>query len=388
MHADSSPPVPTLPDGVRSRYVTNGNDLTMHVLEAGCAGQPLIVLLHGFPELAYTWRHVLPALAAAGYYVVAPDQRGYGHTTGWDGDYDGDLASYRPLNLVRDVLGLTAALGYRSVAAVVGHDMGSTVAGWCAIARPDVFRSVVFMSAPFAGAPAFPFNTAAMAPRADSPAAPDLDAELAALDPPRKHYQHYFRGRDADTDMRHCPQGIHAFLRAYFHMKSGDWSGNAPQPLAAMTAAELARMPGYYIMERDRTMAETVALAMPAEDAIARCEWLPDDALAAYTEAFERTGFQGGLQWYRAFALPAHQAELYTFSGRVVTQPACFIAGDRDWGVYQAPGRFERMQSRGCADMRGCHLLPGAGHWVQQEAPQAVNSRLLAFLDDAVPVGP
>ncbi|SEO90768.1 alpha/beta fold hydrolase [Aquisalimonas asiatica] len=385
MHADSPPPVPALPDGVRSRRIANGNGLTMHVLEAGRAGQPLIVLLHGFPELTYTWRHVLPSLAAAGYHAVAPDQRGYGHTTGWDGDYDGDLASYRPLNLVRDVLGLTAALGYRSVAAVVGHDMGSTVAGWCAIARPDVFRSAVFMSAPFAGAPAFPFNTADTPPRPADASAPDLDARLAALDPPRRHYQHYFRGRAADTDMRRCPQGIHAFLLAYFHMKSGDWDGNAPRPLASMAAAELARMPGYYIMARDHTMPQTVAPAMPSVDAIARCQWLPDAALAVYSDAFEHTGFQGGLQWYRAFALPAYQAELYTFSGRAVTQPACFIAGDRDWGVYQAPGRFERMHSRGCTDMRGCHLVPGAGHWVQQEAPDAVNAHLLAFLGDAVP---
>lgn len=370
----------TLPPGIRSRHIDNGNGLTMHVLEAGQAGQPLVMLLHGFPELAYTWREVMPPLAAAGYYVVAPDQRGYGLTTGWDGDYDGDLASYRQLNLVRDVLGLTAALGCHSVAAVVGHDMGSTVAGWCAIARPDMFRSAVFMSAPFAGAPAFPFDTAGAAPRSKA-ATSDLDAELAALDPPRRHYQHYFRSRDADADMRCCPQGIHAFLRAYFHMKSGDWSGNAPHPLASMAAAELARMPGYYIMERDSTMAETVAPAMPTAEAINHCRWLPEDALAVYSEAFNRTGFQGGLQWYRAFATPAHLAELYTFSGRQVEQPASFIAGERDWGVYQAPGRFERMQSRACTDMRACELIPSAGHWVQQEAPEAVTAHLLAFLD-------
>src|SRR5882724_7460628 len=96
----------------------------------------LLLLLHGFPELGYSWRKVMPALAAAGYHVIAPDQRGYGRTTGWHGDYDGDLASFRLLNLVRDALGLVAALGYRSVEAVVGHDFGSSVAAWCALVRP------------------------------------------------------------------------------------------------------------------------------------------------------------------------------------------------------------------------------------------------------------
>src|SRR5919205_1815856 len=113
-----------LPSGVRSRFLDGINGLRVHVLEAGfeSAGRPCVLLLHGFPELAYSWRKVMPALAAAGFHVVAPDQRGYGRTTGWDGDYDGDLGSFRLLNLVRDTLGLVAALGRRSVEAVVGHD--------------------------------------------------------------------------------------------------------------------------------------------------------------------------------------------------------------------------------------------------------------------------
>ena len=129
-------------------------------------GRPCLLLLHGFPELAYSWRKVMLPLAEAGFHVVAPDQRGYGRTTGWDGDYDGDLGSFRLLNLVRDALGLVSALGYRSVAAVIGHDFGSPVAAWCALVRPDVFRSVVLMSAPFAGPPALPFDTADAPPAA------------------------------------------------------------------------------------------------------------------------------------------------------------------------------------------------------------------------------
>ena len=118
-----------------------------------------MLLLHGFPELAFSWRKVMPVLAEAGYHVIAPDQRGYGRTTGWDPDYDGDLASFRLPNLVRDALGLVSAFGYRSVDAVIGHDFGSSVAAWCALIRPDVFRSVVMMSAPFGGPPSLPFNT-------------------------------------------------------------------------------------------------------------------------------------------------------------------------------------------------------------------------------------
>ena len=152
-----------LPDGIRSRFVHNNNGLRVHMLEAGFEGRdrPCVVLLHGLPELAYSWRKVMMPLASAGFHVIAPDQRGYGRTTGWDPDYDGDLASFRIQNLVKDVLGLALALGYRSVHAVVGHDFGSPVAAYCALIRPDVFRSVVLMSAPFAGPPALPFDTAA-----------------------------------------------------------------------------------------------------------------------------------------------------------------------------------------------------------------------------------
>src|ERR1700686_5444060 len=145
----------TLPPGIRSRMVSDVNGLTVHMLEAGFedAGRPAVLLLLGFPELAYSWRKVLLPLAAAGYHVVAPDQRGYGRTTGWDAAYDGDVAPFRRLNRVRDALGLVSALGHSTVAAVIGHDFGSPVAAWCALVRPDVFQSVVLSSAPFSGAP-------------------------------------------------------------------------------------------------------------------------------------------------------------------------------------------------------------------------------------------
>src|SRR6185312_12521255 len=161
MNMTTLPDIP-LPAGIRSRFVEGINGLRLHVLEAGyeTRGRPCVLLLHGFPELAFSWRKVMPALAEAGYHVIAPDQRGYGRSTGWDADYDADLNAYRLLNLVRDALGLVSAFGYTSVDAVVGHDFGSSVAAWCALVRPDVFRSVVLMSAPFAGPPSLPFGTA------------------------------------------------------------------------------------------------------------------------------------------------------------------------------------------------------------------------------------
>ena len=369
-----------LPSGIRARMVDNHNGLRMHVLEAGVeqAGRGCVLLLHGFPELAYSWRKVMPALAAAGYYVVAPDQRGYGRTTGWDPDYDGDLGSFRALNLVRDTLGLLHALGRREVAAVVGHDFGASVAAWCALMRPDVFRSMVLMSAPFPGPPALPFNTANGA--ALPAPGDDIHQALAALPRPRKHYHWYYSTRAADVDMQHCPQGVHAFLRGYFHHKSADWTHNQPHELHGWTATELAQMPTYYIMDLDQNMAQTVAAHMPTDAAASACSWLSDDELIVYSLEYSRQGFQGGLQWYRCRTSGQFNTELEVFSGRTIDVPSCFIAGACDWGVYQSPGTLQAMQQRVCTQFTNCHLLPGAGHWVQQEQPEAVNEALLAFL--------
>jgi pimeloyl-ACP methyl ester carboxylesterase len=369
-----------LPAGIRSRLVDNINGLSMHVLEAGfeSQGRPLIVLLHGFPELAYSWRRIMPALATAGFHVIAPDQRGYGRTTGWDDRYDSDLSAFRPLNLVRDILGLVAAFGYRSVATVVGHDYGSMVAAYCALIRPDVFRSVVLMSAPFGGPPPLPFDTLGRQRNGAAPAT-DMNAALAALAPPRKHYHAYYSTREADADMRNGAAGVHDFLRAYYHYKSADWAGNMPHPLASWTAAELAKLPTYYVMNLNEGMAETAAAQMPSAAAIAACRWLPDHELAVYSDNYRRTGFQGGLNWYRCRFVPEFNAELEIFSGRSIDIPSCFIAGKSDWGVYQRPGDVERMQGSACTRMQGLHLIAGAGHWVQQEKSDEVARLLTEF---------
>jgi pimeloyl-ACP methyl ester carboxylesterase len=363
-----------LPDGVRARLLTGINGLDVHVLEAGHEqpGRPAVLLLHGFPELAYSWRKVLPALAAAGYHAIAPDQRGYGRTTGWDGRYDGDLASYRFLNLVRDAMGVVAALGHRSVEAVVGHDFGVTVAAYGALVRPDFFKRTVLMSGPFAGPP--PLEAARPGH------SPDIHAALAALPRPRKHYQRYYSTREANEHMWKAPQGVHAFLRAYFHHKSADWKANKPIPLKSWTAEELAKMPTYYIMDLADDMPATVAKEMPSPSEIADNKWLTEDELSVYSREYERTGFQGGLQWYRVRTGGRFNGELEVFAGRTIDVPSAFISGKNDWGIHQNPGALDKMQKTACTRMKDVHLVEDAGHWVQQEQPDEVNRLLARFL--------
>jgi pimeloyl-ACP methyl ester carboxylesterase len=393
--ANEAPPYGngTLAAGIRSRSVSSVNGLTVHVLESGyeTPGRPAVLLLHGFPELAYSWRKIMPPMAAAGYHVIAPDRRGFGRTTGWDDSYDGDLDSFSTLNMALDALALVFALGLRSVAAVVGHDAGSPVAAWCSLLRPDVFRSVVMMSAPFAGPPALPFNTAepAHGPGAtEAPSGADIEAQLAALSRPRKYYMRYFCTREANANMLNAPQGLHAFLRAYYHYKSAGWKLNKPFPLKARTADELAKMPTYYVMDLDLGMAETVAREMLSAAEVAACHWLTEDEISVYDTEYGRTGFQGGLQAYRCIYDSKQIAELRLFSDRTVDVPSCFIAGESDWGVYQTPGAAEKMRDRACTRMVGFYLVGGAGHWVQQEQAEEVSALLIQFLQDQTRRGP
>jgi pimeloyl-ACP methyl ester carboxylesterase len=380
----------TIPAGIRSRTVANVNGLTVHMLEAGyeTAGRPAILLLHGFPELAYSWRNVMLPLAGAGYHVIAPDMRGYGRTTGWDRSYDADPDPFRILNMVRDALGLVYALGYRSVAMVAGHDAGAPIASWAALIRPDVFRSATILSSPFEGPPSMPFDTANGAP-ASRPALTDdeLDAELAKLNPPRKYYQNYQRTRGANDNMLHAPQGLHAFFRAYYHYKSADWKGNKPHPLKARVAEEMAKIPTYYVMERDKGMAETVAPMMPSAAEIAACKWLTEAEVEVYATEYARTEFTGALQGYRVRrgSDPKSLADMRTFSSRAIDVPSMYVAGRSDWGVYQTPGAVDRMRTTACTRMLGFHLLEGAGHWVQQEQPEQVSALLIQFLRDQKP---
>jgi pimeloyl-ACP methyl ester carboxylesterase len=370
-----------LPPGIRSRFIDNVNGLRMHVLEAGfeTPGRPALLLLHGYPELAYSWRTVMGPLAAAGYHVFAPDVRGYGRTTPAPVVYDDDLRPFGSLNKIKDMLALVSAMGYRSIAGVIGHDQGSPLAGWCALARPDVFKAVAMMSAPFGGAPTLPFNTANGARPAPTPSDNIYD-ELAKLTPPRKHYQRYYQTREANENMWHPPQGLHAFLRAYYHMKSADWKANRPAPLSARIASEWAKLPRYYIMDLDKGMAEQVAAEMPSAAEIAANRWLPEADLRVYTEEYGRTGFQGGLNGYRG---SPGNVDLQVFAGRTIDVPSTFMGGKSDWGVYQNPGALDRLEKTVTTRYKGTHLVDGAGHWVQQEQPGVISRLLIDFLKSA-----
>jgi pimeloyl-ACP methyl ester carboxylesterase len=260
---------------------------------------------------------------------------------------------------------------------VIGHDQGSPLAGWCACARPDVFRSVAMMSAPWGGTPTLPFNTAG-APRGAAPPPPDtIYDDLAKLTPPRKHYQRYYQTREANENMWHAPQGLQAFLRAYYHMKSADWKQNDPHPLAARTAAEWGKLPRYYVMDLDKGMAEQVTTDMPSPAEIAANKWLPDSELRVYTEEYGRTGFQGGLNGYRG---SPGDVDLQLFAGKTIDVPSTFMGGKKDWGVYQNPGSLERLEKNFTTKYDGTHLVDGAGHWVQQEQPQVLSGLLIDFL--------
>jgi pimeloyl-ACP methyl ester carboxylesterase len=354
----------TLPVGIRSRIIDNNNGVKMHILESGFQDRcrPCVVLLHGFPELGYTWRNQLLPLAQAGFHVIAPDLRGYGRSVKTPVTYDDDILQYSRRNLVSDVVGLVCALSCAKVAGVIGHDWGSPVAAWCALIRPDVFQSVVLVSTPFGR------------PR-KAVAGTDIDGDLAALPRPRKHYSSYWATRGANEDMWHAPQGVHDLLRALYYFKSADWKGNKPFPLKSWTATELAKMPEYYVMDLVKTTAQTMAAVMPSNAQIAACKWMSEKDLQVYSSEYLRTGFQGGLNYYRG--------DLTAFAGRTIDVPACYIAGASEWGVYQTPGAFEAMQHGACTRLMGVHLVKGAGHSVVEEQAEQVNVLLVDFLREA-----
>ncbi|KAH7075230.1 Alpha/Beta hydrolase protein [Paraphoma chrysanthemicola] len=377
------PPLP-LPDGVSENYVhcpTNG--LTFHILEAGYTPQknrPLIVLCHGYPELAFSWRKIMPAIAEAGFYVVSFDQRGYGRTTGWDTSpfAETDLSQFSLTSVVRDVVTLVHALGYREVKCIVGHDFGAVTSSMSALMRPDLFKSVVMMSHPFKAPAALPFDIA----HGDGQVPPppiDIQAELAKLPEPRKHYKWYNSTARAGSDWSSPAQGLHAFLRGYLHVKSADWKHNKPHALTGWNAEQLAEMPHYYILPLDRTMPEAIADMMATEDASATKRWMSDGDLDVYVQEWSRTGFQGGLNFYRTTTNPARLKDLELFAGKKIECPSTFISGRQDWGNYQQPGAIAAYPES-CSDFRGIKFIDGAGHWPQQEQPEKVAEAILEFL--------
>ncbi|KAI9657425.1 MAG: hypothetical protein M1821_003107 [Bathelium mastoideum] len=391
-------PLP-LPSGITERqvdcYDTAG--LSFHILEAGYDSskqKPLVLLIHGFPEIAFSWRKVMLPIAAAGYYVVAVDQRGYGRTVGWDNSpYDKvDMTQFTITNLVRDFVILVHALGYHQVKCVVGHDFGAVPAAMGALMRGDMFTSCVVMSHPHNPPGSLPFNTAHTDSSNSASEPPkvqeskDIQADLARLPNPRKHYKYHNSTPSAAQEWDSPPQGLATLLRGYIHLKSAAWPANTPHPLAGWTAEALAEMPEYYIMPLQGSMGDVVARLMAAEpDERARASraWLSDADLAVYAGEWQRTGFQGGLNWYRSGTDARLNRDLALFAGRKIEVPCVFVSGAADWGNYQQPGALEAMlEGRSCADCRGFRKVQGAGHWPQQEQPEKVVEEILKFLGE------
>jgi pimeloyl-ACP methyl ester carboxylesterase len=309
---------------VNHREVTV-NGIQMHIAEQGTG--PLVLLLHGFPESWYSWRHQFQPLADAGFHVVAPDQRGYAGT-----DRPDNIEDYTLLHLVGDVIGLIHALGERE-AVVIGHDWGAPVAWNTALLRPDIIRGVAGLSVP---------------PTRRAPAKP-----LSLLEQRfgKGFYQIYFQEPGvADAELG---ADLKDTFRRFLVAASGDGSGGAP------------------VADGDGFLS-----TMPYPETLP--SWLTEADIDAFAEQYERNGFTGGLNWYRNidrnWELTAAWAEAQ------ITPPAFYITGTRDVvRTFAMPGFIEKLPEL-APNLRGVLDLDGCGHWTQQERPDEVNAALIEFL--------
>jgi pimeloyl-ACP methyl ester carboxylesterase len=312
-----------------SHRMVETNGIQMHIAEAGEG--PLVVLCHGFPESWYSWRHQLEALAAAGYRAVAPDQRGFGQT-----DKPGSPDQYTQLHLVGDVVGLVQALGEEQ-AVIVGHDWGAPVAWHAGLFRPDIFRAVVGMSAPYT-------------PRGK--VRPTDGMRAAAGD--NFFYILYFQ--EPGVAEAELEADVRRSLRMFLYSGSGD-------PPKGQVLRPLPRTAKFLDMMTD-----------PGED---WHTWLAPEDLDFYVQEWERTGFRGGLNWYRA--VDRTWELMAPWQGAKMTRPCMFIAGDRDGVILMNPRALEELEAN-APDLRAKVILPDAGHWTQQERPEEVNAALIGFL--------
>jgi pimeloyl-ACP methyl ester carboxylesterase len=304
-------------NGIGMRVATQGNG-------------PLVLLCHGFPELWCSWRQQMAALAGAGWRAAAPDMRGYGGT-----DAPAEPAQYTMLHHVGDMVGLVHALGEKQ-AVIVGHDWGAPAAWTAALLRPEIFRAVVGMSVPY------------------SPPGPvDLLSALRQAGGSRFYMQYFQTPGVAEAELQ---ADVAATMRRATFSLSGDGAGGVATILP----------PGKGFLHNTVDPA-----TMPA--------WVDSEDLAYSVAEFERTGFRGGLNWYRAIRLSWEL--LAPWRGAVIHQPSLFIGGDRD-DVLKFPNSRASIDKFGqtLPGLRGCHILPGAGHWVQRERASTVNELLLAFL--------
>jgi pimeloyl-ACP methyl ester carboxylesterase len=315
------------------RFVeTNG--IRMHVAEQG--NGPLVLLCHGFPELWYSWRHQLTALAAAGFRAVAPDMRGYGQT-----DRPELIDQYTILHLVGDMVGLLDALG-QETAVIAGHDWGAPVAWHAALLRPDRFRAVIGLSVPFIPrGPVYP-----------SKSFPETNDTV--------FYQGYFQSPGvAEADLEH---DVRLTMRTILY----DASGNAPQP------AINAEGHVFMVPRKGGIMANRVnPTSLPP--------WLTEADIEVYVQQFDRTGYRGGLNWYRN--IDRNWQLTAPFAGLKIKVPALFIAGDRDLVLaFRGMEQVISALPKNVPKLQKTLILPGCGHWTPQERPQETNEAMLEFL--------
>ncbi|CAB3760331.1 epoxide hydrolase [Burkholderia sp. MSh2] len=311
------------------------NGIRMHYVEQGVG--PLVLLCHGWPESWFSWRHQIEPLARAGYRVVAMDQRGYGDT-----DSPQAVESYNVLNLVADLVGLVHALGEER-ATLVGHDWGAMVVAPAALLRPDMFDRLALLSVPY-----LPRQVLRPAVR------------FQLLSQEQHFYQQYFQEpgrieRELEADIRRSLLGI-------LYTASGQARANEKH-----RHASFARF--------DKASRLVDSLVFPDEQPA----WLTTEALDYFTAQFERSGFRGGINWYRNFD---RNWELTAFlAGARILQPTVFITGELDGVLKMAKDEYETLE-RNVPHLTGKHLIAGIGHFVQQEAPDAVNQLLLSFLSN------
>ena len=331
------------------------NGIRIHAAE--CGEGPLVLLVHGFPELWYSWRHQLPALAAAGFRAVAIDQRGYGMSSKlWD------PAAYRIGELVSDVRAVVGALGERK-AVIVGHDWGAPVAWTAAWLHPDTFRAVAGVSVPFGGR--------ALVPLPGSPFGEVRPSEIhrRIAGEGRDFYQDYFA--TLGPVIREIEEDVRGWLRDAVY----SFSGEPPLPrelmdLAAKDPVGAIRLSPACIPHGKRMRDSFLTPErMP--------EWFTERDLDFFASEFERTGFAGGLSYYRS--IEASWEELEPMTGKPLTVPALFIGAERDvatmWGAEAIARAAEHMPR-----YAGTLIIPGCGHWIQQERPQETNRALIDFL--------
>ncbi len=305
------------------------NGISLNIAEQGEG--PLVLMLHGFPESWYSWRHQFSALAEAGYHAVAPDMRGYG-----DSDKPFEIEAYNQVEVVNDIIGLIPALGYET-AVVFGHDWGAPTAWNCALNHPDKVSAVGALSVPFR-------------PRGDFPPL----ATLKAIFKDRFFYQLYFQepGK-AEAELEKDPA---LTIRKFYHMASGEMNTSLLSEKSA-DADLLSDLP------------DPGAQMGP---------WISEEDVSFYASEFKESGFRGPLSYYRNMDLTW---ELTKDSPRQISQPALFVAGERDGVILMAADALQELDKH-VKDLRVNKLIPKIGHWTQQEAPQEVNQALIQFLEE------